>query len=43
MNDHKTTFKDKMKGLGNLKKLDVSKFNDRQELMQQSATLSCSL
>jgi hypothetical protein len=28
MNDHKTTFKDKMKGIGTLKKLDVSKFKE---------------
>ena len=43
MNDHKTTFKDKMKGIETLKKLDVSKFNDSQEMMHHSATLSCSL
>jgi len=43
MNDHKTTLKDKVMGIGQLKKLDSSKFNDSQEMMQNQASLSCSM
>ena len=43
MNDHQTTLKEKVKGIGQLKKLDSSKFSDSQDNKLNDATLSCSM